>query len=103
MEVCPKALPYYARVMKIFKLDLGDGHPDTKSLVKNIELIKKQLQFFDQRVRYFQNRICMCFYHAILERTLSVIIVMHFATGMDIDDSNFDVLIAVARDVLHDW
>jgi hypothetical protein len=55
----------------------------------------------------------MRFYHASLERTFEVIIVMHFTTAMDsfgfttvylidIDESNFVVLMAFARDVLHD-
>jgi hypothetical protein len=38
-----KVVPFYKHLLKIYKLTLGDGHPETKSMVKNIESIKKNL------------------------------------------------------------
>jgi hypothetical protein len=38
-----KGLSFLERALKIRKLALGDGHPHTKSVVTNIELVKKQL------------------------------------------------------------
>jgi tetratricopeptide (TPR) repeat protein len=50
----PKALSHYERALRIRKLALGDVHPDTKSVAKNIELVKKKLQFVDQCAIVFE-------------------------------------------------